>query len=465
MEESIIDKVLQQVDIVDVVSHYVQLTKKGRNFVGICPFHDDTSPSLTVSREKRIFNCFVCNTGGNAISFVQKMEKCGFKEAFNKVIDIGGLSEDLKMKITQEITYNPYDENQQRQIKMNETIQNYLSYNIKTVNNEGSLDYLRDRGISEESQEKFGLGYLHDAQIVANFLEIKCGFTKEEIAENDFFRATSYGLFSPYEHRITIPIYDRFNYLIGFAGRKAVVETKLEAKYINPSTTNIFQKSSVLFNHYNAKGALRGKDEIYVVEGYLDVIAMDAAGYPNSVAIMGTALTKEQIELFKRLKKDVVVALDGDVAGKRAMMNIYHQCSQEGLDVMFAVLPDGQDPDDLYRKDCNTLKDKLDNYQYGYEFALEYYDNDINVNFKKQKQQIKEMMIDFAKQNRDELDKSHFFQLIQKKYNLGIEAISKTFSECLLSDQSKEQANRYEEHRNLQNGMMQLQQRGSHHGF
>ena len=138
MEENVIKTVVDQVDIVDVISNYIDLKKSGRNYVGICPFHDDTNPSLTVNREKKLFKCFVCGAGGNVITFVMKMENCGFKEAFNKVVELGGLSNDLKMKITQEFTYNPYNEKQRRQIKMNEIIQEYLSYNIKTANAEGS---------------------------------------------------------------------------------------------------------------------------------------------------------------------------------------------------------------------------------------------------------------------------------------------------------------------------------------
>ena len=118
MEENVIKTVVDQVDIVDVISNYIDLKKSGRNYVGICPFHDDTNPSLTVNREKKLFKCFVCGAGGNVITFVMKMENCGFKEAFNKVVELGGLSNDLKMKITQEFTYNPYNEKQRRQIKM-----------------------------------------------------------------------------------------------------------------------------------------------------------------------------------------------------------------------------------------------------------------------------------------------------------------------------------------------------------
>ncbi|CVH76636.1 DNA primase [Massilimicrobiota sp. An80] len=441
MEENVIKIVVDQVDIVDVISNYIDLKKSGRNYVGICPFHDDTNPSLTVNREKKLFKCFVCGAGGNVITFVMKIENCGFKEAFNKVVELGGLSNDLKMKITQEFTYNPYNEKQRRQIKMNEIIQEYLSYNIKTANAEGSYEYLTNRGISDEAQKRFGLGYMHDVHLVIRFLQQKCGFTREEIAENDFFRINDFGIYSPYEHRITIPIYDRFHYLIGFAGRKGQYETKLDAKYINPSTTDLFHKGRILFNHYNAVHESKSKKEIYVVEGYMDAIAMDANGYPNTVAIMGTAMTHEQIEYLKQIKSEVVIVLDGDGAGQRAMFSIYRQCVKEGLDASFAVLPDGKDPDDMLRTQKAEMDRILANYMYGYEFAASYC-YDPAMSFRRQKELIMEMMDDFIHQERDVLDRSHFFHLIQESYGLDVESIRETYQLCQQKIQTKKAADR-----------------------
>lgn len=438
--ESVIDKVLRQINIVEIVSQYISLTKKGKNYVGICPFHEDSNPSLVVSPEKQIYNCFVCNNGGNAIAFIQRIEKCDFKEAFNKLIDLSGLDESFKMKVKEEITYNPYNELQQRQIKMNDAIQEFLKYNAR-MNSEGCLDYLKNRGINDESLDKFGIGYLSDINALTNYLIKKYGFQEHEMAENDFFRIGNYGIFSPYEHRITIPIYDRFHYLIGYAGRQSIVNTGLDAKYINPSTTEIFQKSQTLYNMFNANGALRNNDAIFVVEGYMDAITMDQNGYPNTVALMGTALTDEHITLLKHTKKDIVIVLDGDQAGQNAMLKIYRQCARSGLDVMFAVLPEGKDPDDMFKINGQEMKELLDNYQFGYEFAVKYYDK--TDNFKKQKEQIKELMIDFSLQDRDALDKAHFFQLLSKKYEMELIAVNEVYMQYYQERNKVQRQNQY----------------------
>ncbi len=435
MEENTVDKILEKVDIVKVVSNYIQLNKNGRNYVGICPFHDDTKPSLTVSPSKQIFKCFVCNEGGNAITFIMKYEKCGFKEAYNKLIEIGGLSPELKLKVSSELTYNPYDANQRRQIEMNEVIQKFVGYML-TTDIEGCLQYTEKRGFDDVQRKKFGLGYLHDSEKLIMALK-KNNFTDEEIIKNDFFRKSKYGIYSPYEHRLTIPIYDQYNYLIGFAGRHIEIKTVLQGKYINPSTTDLFEKNRILFNHYNAKGALRKSEALYVVEGYMDVLAMSANGYENTVAIMGTALTKEQIELLKKNKdKDIVFVLDGDKAGQKAMHMINYQCIKEGLNPMFAVVPNGMDPDDVFRSNPDEMKEILESYIYGYEFDIQYYQSLSNVSFKKKKEQIIYMMKNFINAQYDSLDLSHFINMMSSTYHIDNQTLKDAYDKIKNQNQS-----------------------------
>lgn len=431
MEQSIIDKVLEQVDIVDIIQNYIPLTKKGKSYLGLCPFHEDTNPSLSVSKEKRIYKCFTCNEGGNAISFIQKMEHCDFKTAYNKLIELAGLNEDWKMKIVQEPTYDPYDEKQKRQIEMNDSIQKYLEYRLHT-NMEKSLDYVRERGLQDDCLKKFGIGYLDDIKPVINFLEKKFGFTVEEMKMNDFFRYNERGLFSPFEHRITIPIFDRYNHLIGFAGRKAYAETFMDGKYINPSTTELFEKSKVLYNLYHARNALRSKKALYIVEGYMDVVAMTINSYDNCVALMGTALTQEHINQLKQLKdKDIVFVLDGDKAGQASMFRIYAQSVEAGLDAKFVCLPEGRDPDDLFRSDKEKMDVLLSSYHYGYEFALDYCKQHPEPSFMKQKEQMKLMLDLFSRQQRDAFDLAHLTSMMTEVYDIDRESIKAVYSEIV----------------------------------
>ena len=431
MEQNIIDKVLEQVDIVDLIQQYIPLTKKGKSYVGLCPFHEDTNPSLSVSKEKHIYKCFTCNEGGNAIHFIQKMENCDFKTAYNKLIEVAGLSDEWKMKIIQEPTYDPYDAKQKRQIEMNDAIQKYLEYRLHT-NIEKSLEYVRERGLEDDCLKKFGIGYLDDIKPVIAFLEKKFGFTQEEMKMNDFFRYNERGLFCPFEHRITIPIFDRYNHLIGFAGRKAYAETFMDGKYINPSTTDLFEKSKVLYNLYQARNALRGKPALYIVEGYMDVIAMGMNGYDNTVALMGTVLTQEHIAQLKQIRdKDVVFVLDGDKAGQESMFRIYTQSVEAGLDAKFVRLPDDRDPDDLFKTDKARMNELLSSYQYGYEYALDYCKQHPEPSFMKQKEQLRKMLKLFSQQKRDAFDLAHLTSMITDVYDIDRESVKAVYSEIV----------------------------------
>lgn len=432
MEQSTIDTVLKQVDIVSIISQYLPLTKRGRDYIGICPFHDDTSPSLYVSSEKQICKCFACNEGGNAISFIQKFEKCDFKTAYNKVIELGGLSEELKLKIMKEPTYDPYDADQRKMIKMNEGIQEYLKYRIQT-NVEGCLNFVNERGIDDKCISQFGLGYLDDINIIIKLLEKKYKYTIDEIRKNDFFRFNDNGkVYSPYVHRITIPIYDQYQNLLGFAGRSIPSHQLDGPKYINPSTTSLFEKSNILYNLYNARNSEKSKKEIYIVEGYMDAISMSRNGYGNTVALMGTALTKNHIEILSRIKdKEFIFVLDGDRAGQESMHKIYKQLAGTQLRPRFVILPDGKDPDDMFKMADLRMDTLLSNYLCGFEFEIKYQQSLLNdkTSFIKKKQQIMEIVQDFAKDNHDYLDKAYFTSLLSDTYGIDIESVKNYYRE------------------------------------
>lgn len=433
MEQNTIDIVLKQVDIVQIVSQYISLTKRGKDYVGICPFHDDTSPSFHVSSEKQICKCFACNEGGNAISFIQKIEKCDFKTAYNKVIEIGGLPEDLKMKIVKEPTYDPYDAEQRKLIKMNEGIQEYLKYRILT-NVEGCLQFAGERGLEDDIINRFGFGYLDDVKVVIKLLEKKYNFTVEDIKKNDFFRFSDDGsrIYSPYEHRLTIPIYDQYQNLLGFAGRNTPDFEKNGPKYINPSTTSLFEKSSILFNLFNARNESKNKREVYIVEGYMDAASMAKNGYGNTVALMGTALTEKQVQILKGMKnKELVFVLDGDKAGLDAMHRIYKQLAASDINPRFVILPDAKDPDDMFKMKDSKMDELLSQYLCGFEFEIMYFKSKFNENtsFIRKKEQIKEIVSDFAKGNHDYLDKAYFTSLLSETYQIDLESVKNYYRE------------------------------------
>lgn len=328
---SVYDEILSSSNIVNVLEYYG--LKVNRNKC-TCPFHSDTHPSMMVNTNKGIAKCFACGSGGNTISFIQKYETeinhnaISTVEAMQKAIDI----QHLNITIPQNNTI-PLTEEQKKQKILSNILKDAITIcenNLKTKNidSERTLEYLKSRNLSTQIINNFHVGFNPTYDNITNNLLSKynmknlidVGITKE--SKNDYI-----DIFS---HRIMIPIYDQYGNPVGFGAR--VLDSNSKPKYINTMATPLFNKSELLFNYHKAKSFARDY-EIIVVEGYMDVISANAMGFANTVGIMGTALTKEQIELLKKLKCEVTLSLDNDDAGKNAMIRIIPELLNEGLEV------------------------------------------------------------------------------------------------------------------------------------
>ncbi len=328
---SVYDEILSSSSIVNVLEHYG--LKVSRNKC-TCPFHNDTHPSMMVNTNKGIAKCFACGSGGNTISFIQKYETeinhnaISTVEAMQKAIDI----QHLNITIPQNNTI-PLTEEQKKQKILSNILKDAITIcenNLKTKNidSERTLDYLKSRNLSTQIINNFHIGFNPTYDNITNNLLSKynmkdlidVGITKE--SKNDYI-----DIFS---HRIMIPIFNQYGNPVGFGAR--VLDSNSKPKYINTMATPLFNKSELLFNYHKAKSFARDY-EIIVVEGYMDVISANAMGFANTVGIMGTALTKEQIELLKKLKCEITLSLDNDDAGKNAMIRIIPELLNEGLEV------------------------------------------------------------------------------------------------------------------------------------
>ena len=328
---SIYDEILSSSSIVNILEYYG--LKVSRNKC-TCPFHNDTHPSMMVNTNKGIAKCFACGSGGNAISFIQKYETeinhnaISTLEAMQKAIDI----QHLNIIIPQNNTA-PLTEEQKKQKTLSNILKDAITIcenNLKTKNidSERTLDYLKSRNLSTQIINNFHIGFNPIYNNITNNLLSKynmkdlidVGITKE--SKNDYI-----DIFS---HRIMIPIFDQYGNPVGFGAR--VLDTNSKPKYINTMATPLFNKSELLFNYHKAKSFARDY-EIIVVEGYMDVISANSIGFANTVGIMGTALTKEQIELLKKLKCEITLSLDNDDAGKKAMIRVIPELLNEGLEV------------------------------------------------------------------------------------------------------------------------------------
>lgn len=324
------DEILSSSNIINILEYYGLKVAKNKC---ICPFHSDTHPSMMVNTSKGIAKCFACGSGGNVVSFIQKYETeinhnaISTVEAMQKAIDIQHLnivlSQNNKMPLTEE---------QKKQKTLSNILKDAITIcenNLKTKNIDGerTLDYLKSRNLSEQIINNFHIGFNPTYDNITNNLLskynmkdlIEVGITKE--SKNDYI-----DIFS---HRIMIPIFDQYGNPVGFGAR---VLGDAKPKYINTMATPLFNKSELLFNYYKAKSFARNY-EMIVVEGYMDVISANAMGFANTVGIMGTALTKEQIELLKKLKCEITLSLDNDDAGKNAMIRVIPELLNEGLEV------------------------------------------------------------------------------------------------------------------------------------
>lgn len=336
-----IDEIRQSVDIVDVMGQYLELHKKGKNYMAICPFHDDNHPSLSISQSRQIYKCFVCGNGGNVFTFIQEYLKVPFVEAVMKVaefghVDMSGYSLEKRVMKVDEVLAPLYD--------MHAFALKLYMYYLYTQSGKQALDYLRHRGFDDELIKMFGIGYAPDKSILYERFQ-KEGYTEVAqvksglVLENDRH-------YDRFHDRVMFPLHDEFGKVVGFSGRIYKAQDK-NSKYMNSPESDIFIKGKTLYNYHRAKEAVRQAGFVYINEGFMDVIAMHRAHHDNCIALMGTALTKDHLRMLKRMTRTIHLCLDGDMAGQAAAMKSSDLLTSQGFEVKIVLLPDGRDPDEI----------------------------------------------------------------------------------------------------------------------
>ena len=327
-----IENLLATVDIVDVVEKYVPLKRSGANFVGVCPFHDDSHPSMSVSSKLGIFHCFSCKAGGNAIKFIQDYEKISFPEAVEKLAGMYNFA----------LQYTGAKVQERSEEKKVLGILNAY-YQSCLYQNPAAVKYLHDRGLSDQSIRKFGLGYAGASAQTIRVLQ------NEEIPPQDALNAGAVkqnerGLYASFIERITFPIYNHASKLVGFGGRTI---SDNPAKYVNSPQCALFDKSKIFYAFDLAKKSAIAKKTLIITEGYMDVIMLHQAGIDNAVAVLGTALTPAHLPLIKRAELNVVLSFDGDAAGINAAIKSARLLCLNKIDSSVAIIGGGADPADM----------------------------------------------------------------------------------------------------------------------
>lgn len=324
-----IENLKSHLDVVDIISQFIEVKKSGANFKACCPFHGEETPSFVVSPTKQIYHCFGCGVGGDSIKFVMEYEKLSYPEALEKLASMANVSLEYDnnfKKIDSSII-----------VKVNEYYQKLLTHN------EESKEYLKSRGISDFSIEKFEIGFASNSNDTINFL--KTNFLNlADAKEFGIIDTGQNGLYSRFIDRITFPIYTINGTVVGFGGRTI---SGHNAKYVNSPQTKLFNKSRLLYGYNLAKETIYKQKIVIVTEGYLDVIMLHQAGFSNAVATLGTALTAEHLPLLKRGEPKVIVAYDGDKAGINAAYKASLLLSHSQFKGGVVIFRDGQDPADM----------------------------------------------------------------------------------------------------------------------
>ena len=338
------DQFLQELkirsDMAEVASSYVNLKKRGRNYVGLCPFHSEKTPSFHIYTDSNSFYCFGCHAGGDVITFVRNIEHLDYMEAVKFLADRAGL------QVPETDYENSLSKLKGRILEINrEAARFYHGFLVGEGGREG-LSYLRSRGLTDHTIRHFGLGYAPPSRFALTDHLTKLGYSKEEQVQANvaFVSRNGSRLVDRFAGRVMFPIIDLRGNVIAFGGR---ILTDEKPKYLNTADTLVFKKSSNLFAMNFAKNCK--DDRLLLVEGYMDVIALHQAGFSNAVATLGTALTQEQAQLMSRYVSEVVVSYDADEAGQRAAQRAIHFLRNCGVNVKVLVVPDGKDPDEYIR--------------------------------------------------------------------------------------------------------------------
>jgi len=419
-------------DVVDVIGNYIQLKKKGSNFTANCPFHSEKTPSFVVSPSKQIYHCFGCGASGDAIKFIMEYEKLSYPEAIEKLASMYN----FKLEYTK-------NNNNYKSQNILEKLNSF--YKQKLIHNKTAYNYLIQRGLNQNTIEKFSLGFAPSSNEQLEFLN-QINVPINEAIEIGAFAKGENGVYARLIDRITFPIFSPNNKIIAYGGRTI---TNHPAKYINYTNTKLFNKSKTFYGFNFAREKILRKKEIIITEGYMDVIMLHQAGYTNSVATLGTALTNEHLPLLKKMDIDVIVAYDGDNAGINAALKASILLAQNSFEGGVVLFKEGKDPADMINEGIN-LEPIFKNKTPFIEFVIKQYIQTYNLKNPKQKQEfvnetknfisslpslIQEDIIQYASQL-SQIPKSFFNikqkniqNIPQKKIDLAEASIIKTLYE------------------------------------
>ena len=420
--QDIIDQVRDTAEIYEIVSEYVDLKQRGNNFFGLCPFHDEKTPSFSVSPGKEIFHCFGCGAGGNAITFLMDYEKISFIEAISKIADKYGINLNYeKNKTSLDLFAKLYE--------INVVAGKFFFENINDLKNKNIKEYFYKRGIKEETLIDFNIGFANSSWNDL-FNHLKINFSTEVINKSGLFINSKKGTFDRFRNRIIFPIRNNTNRLVGFGGRD--ITGNEPAKYLNSPETQIYNKSEILYGFSESKDIIRKEKTVFLVEGYMDLIQLHQNGIKNIVASSGTALTTQQVSQLKKFVESVYILFDGDNAGRKAAITASYNLLRGGINPQIIEIPNNEDPDSYVKNNgidnlYELIKKPLDILT----FQLKY--SNYNLNNSTEKSILSQEIINELIKIDDEIIQSDMLKKMSELIKIDEKFLLKRFNKLILN--------------------------------
>ena len=417
--EDLIEEVRMKNDIVDVISGYVKLQKKGSSYFGLCPFHNEKSPSFSVSRQKQMYYCFGCGAGGNVFTFIMEYENFTFVEALKMLAERAGVelpemeySKEAKEKADLRATL----------LEINKLAAKYFYAQLKSQSGSVGYQYLKKRGLSEETITAFGLGYSNKySDDLYRYLKTK-GYSDTLLAKAGLISIDEkHGVYDKFWNRVMFPIMDVNNHVIGFGGR---VMGDAKPKYLNSPETEVFDKSRNLYGMNRARTSR--KSYFLICEGYMDVISLHQAGFTNAVASLGTALTTGHASLIKRYVNEVYLTYDSDEAGTKAALRAIPILREAGISAKIIRMEPYKDPDEFIKnRGAEAFEERIAKARNGFMFSIEVLEKQFDMNSPEGKTAFYNEVARRLGEFEEEIERNNYIEAVAEKYQVGYENLRK----------------------------------------
>ena len=427
-----INAITAKADIISIVGSYIPLTQRGKNYFCVCPFHDDHSPSMSLSTDKQIYKCFSCGATGNVFSFVAEYENVSFIEAVSIVANKCG------MELSQTTFNNNVSQVFKEEHEIMELSQKFFLNNLRTDAGKEATKYLNDRGINDDIIKEFGIGLSLDSNDSLLTLLNKKNYDTNKLVEIGLVNNDNGKTYDMLTRRITFPLWDKDGNIVGFSARIYRGE-KDASKYMNSRESKIFKKGETLYNYHNAKDVAKREKKIIVVEGFMDAIRVSLSGIKNVVALQGTAMTSDQINLLKKLRVKVILCLDNDNAGLMATVANGEELVKNGVETYVIRLSGEKDPDEyIIANGGEAFLDNVNNPLTFFEFKMNYFKQNKNLdNVEDLTEYINDVLKSLASNN-DPILREVTLNKLAKEHDLSLDVLKKKLEDSTTTPVKKE---------------------------